>query len=120
MKLQGKTVAILATDGFEQSELDEPMAAIEKEGGIIHVISLKSGKIKGWKNGDWAGDVKVTKALEEARSEDYDGLILPGGVINPDKLRKESMAIEFIQGFFQGDHQKPVAKFIEELCEGPH
>lgn len=115
MKLKGKTFAILATDGFEQSELVEPKKAIEDAGGTAHVVSLKSGDIKGWKDDDWGDKVKVDKVVGQVSASDYDGLVLPGGVINPDKLRADKDAIKFISDFFKGDRQKPVAA----ICHGP-
>ena len=83
-KLQGKKIAIVATDGFEQVELTEPKKALEAAGATVHVISPKPGQIKGWKLTDWGESTKVDKTLDEAKPEDYDGLVLPGGQINPD------------------------------------
>jgi protease I len=111
--LKNKQVAILATDGFELSELESPRKALLDAGALVHVVSLKSGTIKGWKNGDWKGSAEVDRTLDQARPEDYDALVLPGGVINPDKLRKEAKAVAFVRSFF-ADH-KPVAA----ICHGP-
>lgn len=87
--------------------------ALLDAGALVHVVSLKSGTIKGWKNGDWKGSAEVDRTLDQARPEDYDALVLPGGVINPDKLRKEAKAVAFVRSFF-ADH-KPVAA----ICHGP-
>lgn len=111
--LEGKKIAILATDGFEQSELEEPKKAIVNAGGTVHVVSLKHGQIRGWSKGNWADKCNVDKTVKECDSSEYDGLVLPGGVINPDKLRTEEEAIQFIQGFV--DDRKPIAA----ICHGP-
>ena len=114
-KLSGKKVAILATDGFEQSELESPREALLAAGAEVDVISLQSGSIKGWSGKNWGNDVSVDKTLEEANAKDYDGLVLPGGLINPDTLRQDKQAIRFIQGFFSDNANKPVAA----ICHGP-
>lgn len=111
--LNGRTIAILATDGFEQSELTEPKRALEDAGATVHVISPKSGSIRGWNHTDWGDEVPVDRGLEQARPEDYDGLVLPGGQINPDKLRLEPRAVEFVRAFFAAG--KPVGA----ICHGP-
>lgn len=115
MKLKGKKFAIVATDGFEHSELFEPKKAIEDAGGKAEIISLKSGEIKSWKDGNWGETVKVDNLVSKVSASDYDGLVLPGGVINPDKLRADEDAVEFIADFFTADGQKPVAA----ICHGP-
>lgn len=112
-KLKGKKVAILATDGFEQSELEKPKAALEEAGAQTAVVSLKSGEIKGWETDDWGDKVTVDVVLSEANVEDYDALVLPGGVMNPDKLRIEEAAINFVKSF--SDAGKPIAA----ICHGP-
>lgn len=112
-KLQGKKIAILATDGFEQVELTEPRKALEAAGAIVEVISLKPGEIKGWKFTDWGETTKVDKTLDQAGPRDYDGLVLPGGQINPDKLRMEPKAVSFVADFFNSG--KPVGA----ICHGP-
>ncbi len=114
-RLKGKRVAILATDGFEESELCEPMEAIKSEGGIVDIVSIKSGDIKAWKDGNWSQTYKVNKELSEVSAQEYDGLVLPGGVINPDLLRKNSSAVSFVKDFFNSEKQKPVAA----ICHGP-
>ena len=111
--LSGKTIAILATDGFEQSELTEPKRLLEEAGARVDVIAPKAGSIRGWDKKDWGKDVAVDKALSDATAGDYDALVLPGGVINPDKLRMEEKAIGFIKACFDGG--KPVAA----ICHGP-
>jgi len=111
--LNGRTIAILATDGFEQSELTEPKRALEDAGATVHVVSPKSGSIRGWDVTDWGNEVPVDLGLEQAGPEDYDGLVLPGGQINPDKLRLEPQAVEFVRAFFAGG--KPVGA----ICHGP-
>jgi protease I len=111
--LSGKKIAILATDGFEQSELTEPKRALEEAGATAHVISPKSGRIRGWDHTDWGQEVSVDLTLEQARSDNYHKLVLPGGQINPDKLRLEPKAVEFVRAFFQAG--KPVGA----ICHGP-
>jgi protease I len=111
--LSGKKIAILATDGFEQSELIQPQRALEEAGATVHVVSPKSGSIRGWKEKDWGDEVQVDLELSEARPEDYDGLVLPGGQINPDKLRMEPDAVGFVRAFFEAG--KPVGA----ICHGP-
>jgi protease I len=112
-KLQGKKIAIVATDGFEQVELTEPKKALEAAGATVEVISPKSGQIKGWKHTEWGDNTKVDKTFDEAKPADYDGLVLPGGQINPDKLRIEPKAVAFVSEFFNSG--KPVAA----ICHGP-
>lgn len=113
MHLTGKKVAILATDGFEQSELEEPRKALIKHGADVKIISPKDGKIRGWQHTDWGKEVDVDLSLEDARAEDFDALVLPGGVMNPDKLRASEKAVEFVKGFT--DRKKPIAA----ICHGP-
>jgi len=112
-KLEGLKVAILATDGFERSELIGPKKALEAEGAEAKVVSLKDGEIRGWEKMDWSGSVKVDLSLEIAEAEDFDALLLPGGVMNPDKLRMNEKAIEFVKGFTESG--KPIAS----ICHGP-
>jgi protease I len=87
--LKGKRIAILATDGFEQVELTEPRRALDEAGATTEVISPKSGKIKGWNHTEWGESVAVDRPLDQARVSDYDALMLPGGVMNPDRLRMD-------------------------------
>jgi protease I len=112
-KLEGKRIAIVATDGFEQVELTEPMKALESEGAECDVISPKEGKIKGWKHVAWGDEITVDVAIEDADASSYDALVLPGGVMNPDKLRVIPEVISFIRAFF--DAGKPVGA----ICHGP-
>lgn len=108
-----KRIAILATDGFEESELKSPKEAMENEGFEVDIVSLKSGSIKAWDEGNWSNEYKVDKTLDSVSANDYNALVLPGGVINPDKLRIEEDAITFIKDFFK--QSKPVAS----ICHGP-
>src|SRR5690606_19645441 len=96
-KLKDKHVAILATNGDEPSELDSPREALKEAGATVDVVSLESGTINGWKDGEWKGTTKVDRTLDEVSSSDYDALVLPGGVINPDTLRKEGKAVRFVR-----------------------
>ncbi|MCL4136691.1 UNVERIFIED_CONTAM: hypothetical protein GTU68_021952 [Idotea baltica] len=105
--LERKIVAILATNGFEESELISPKKALEEAGAEVHIISPESGAIKSWKDGNWSNEYTVDKTLSEVSVSDYNGLVLPGGVINPDKIRRNEDAIEFIKDFFR--NHKPVA-----------
>jgi protease I len=112
-QLSGRKIAILATDGFEQSELIEPQRALKNAGATDHVVSPKSGTIRGWSKTDWGEEVPVDLELSQARPEDYDGLVLPGGQINPDKLRLEPAAIQFVRAFFEA------GKSVGAICHGP-
>lgn len=108
-----KKIAILATNGFEESELSSPKQALENEGWETHIVSPESGTIKSWSGKDWGKDFKVDKLLADANAADYNALVLPGGVINPDKLRTNEKALAFVQHFFM--EGKPVAA----ICHGP-
>ena len=112
-KLQDKKVAFLATDGVEQVELTEPWKAVEKEGGSPELISLESGQIQGFDHLDKDKTFDVDRAVADANHEDYDGLVLPGGVANPDFLRGNEDAVRFVRSFFEAG--KPVAV----ICHGP-
>lgn len=112
-QLNGRKVAILATEGFEQSELEKPREALDRAGAKTHVVSPKEGKIRGWKDDNFGNPVPVDVLLKDARPEDYDALLLPGGVMNPDKLRALPEAVEFVRAFFETG--KPVAA----ICHGP-
>jgi protease I len=96
-----KKVAILATDGFEQSELKRPLKALKKEGILVDIISLKKGKIKSWKNTKWGDKIKVDVPVDIAICSDYDLLVLPGGVMNSDTIRTNELAVKFVKGFFE-------------------
>lgn len=113
MSLEGKTTAILATHGFEQSELEKPRDALKSAGATVHVVSIEAGEIKGWDEKDWGRPVKVDKTLDQASSIDYDAIVLPGGQINPDLLRVEPAALKFIKDMF--DQKKVVAA----ICHAP-
>lgn len=112
-KLDGLKVAILATDGFEQSELFEPKKALEEAGAEVKIISLKSGEIKGWNKKDWGKSIAVDQTVGEANADEFDALQLPGGVMNPDKLRMDDKAVNFVKSFFTAG--KPVAA----ICHAP-
>jgi protease I len=111
--LKGKRVAILVTDGFEQVELVKPREALEQAGAKAQIVSPKDGKVRGWKFTEWGDELSVDVKLDQARVEDFDALLLPGGVISPDKLRMEPKAVSFVKSFF--DSNKPVAA----ICHGP-
>lgn len=111
--LKGKRVAILATDGFEQDELLSPLQALQGAQADVKIVSPAQEKIKGWDYTDWGQTVNVDVPLDKARPEDFDALVLPGGVINPDHLRREPAAVQFVKAFFQTG--KPVAA----ICHGP-
>jgi protease I len=112
-KINGKKVAILATDGYEQVELIDSKRNLERAGARVEVLSIKPGKIKGWDRTDWGKSVKVDHLVSEVHPADYDALILPGGQINPDKLRTDKNAVAFIRQFVETG--KPVAA----ICHGP-
>jgi protease I len=111
--LQGKKIAILATDGFEQVELTEPKKALEQAGATTVVIAPKSGEIKGWNRTEWGQAVKVDRTLDQVQAGEFDALLLPGGVANPDKLRANPDAVRFVKSF--ADAGKPIAA----ICHGP-
>ena len=111
--VEGKKVAILTENGFEEVELTSPMNALEAAGVTVHVISPQSGKVKAWDHDHWSIEVPVDKALDGANPEDYDMLLLPGGVMNPDTLRTNEKAVAFAQHFLE--QGKPLAA----ICHGP-
>ena len=111
--LKGKKVAILAADMFERVELEEPRKALEDEGAAVEVVSLEDGEIKGFDHFDPASTVKVDRTVEEVSPDDYDALLVPGGVGNPDQLRGDQNAVAFVRGFH--DAGKPMAV----ICHGP-
>jgi protease I len=112
-ELRNKRVAALVEQGFEQSELVEPKKALETAGAQVDVVSPQSGKIKGWKHTDWGQEVDVDYRLDEVKADDYDALLLPGGVMNPDRLRMNPKAVSFVKAFV--DAGKPIAA----ICHGP-
>ncbi|SFB63691.1 protease I [Rhizobium sp. NFR07] len=111
--LNGVTVAILVTDGFEQVEMTEPRKALDEAGAETRLVSPKDGQVKAWDFTDWGETFPVDVLLESARPEAFDALLLPGGVINPDNLRTLPEAVAFVRAFF--DAGKPVAS----ICHGP-
>jgi protease I len=111
--LRGKRIAILATNGFEQAELLEPRKALERHGAKTQIVSPEKNKIRGWNKKEWGEEVAVDLPLDSADSDDFDALLLPGGVMNPDKLRSVPRAVEFVRQFFEAG--KPVAA----ICHGP-
>jgi len=110
--LKGKKIAILVTDGFEQVELIKPKEALEEAGAEAHVIA-PSDWVKAWHRTEWGDEFPVKVKLAAANPDNYDALLLPGGVMNPDKLRRDPMALQFVRAFF--DAGKPVAA----ICHGP-
>jgi protease I len=112
-KLKERKVAILATDGFEYSELIEPKKALEDAGATTEIVSPGGGKIRGWSGNDWADAVDSDRQLAAADASDYDALVLPGGVMNPDRLRMNPRAVEFVRTFFE--QHKPVSA----ICHAP-
>ena len=112
-KLDGLKVAILVTDGFEQVEMTEPRKALDDAGAITSIVSPKEGQVRAWKFTEWGDEYPVDIKLDHAQPRDFDALLLPGGVINPDKLRMQPGAVAFVKAFFDAD--KPVAT----ICHGP-
>ena len=112
-KLINKLVAVVITDGFEESEFTKPVEALKESGATVDVISLKPGEVKAWSDKNWSKSYPVDKVISDVDSKDYDALVLPGGVMNPDKLRMNEEVIGFIAGFF--DDGKPIAA----ICHGP-
>jgi len=112
-QLKGKRVAALATHGFEQDELLQPRKALVDAGATVEVVSPESGRIRGWRHKEWGEEVAVDRTLDQARADEYDALLLPGGVMNPDRLRMDSRAVQFVKRFF--DDGKPIAV----ICHGP-
>lgn len=111
--LQNKKVAALVHDGFEQVELTKPKQALEAAGATVHIVSPKADTVKGWDHDHWGDEFDVDVTLDDARPDDYDALLLPGGVMNPDKLRAERAAVRFARAFF--DSGKPIGA----ICHGP-
>src|SRR3954471_7127255 len=111
--LSGKTIAMLVTDGFEQSELAEPKKALEQAGAQAQIVSPAKDEVKGWKDKEWGDKFPVDVPLDTADVNSFDALVLPGGVMNPDQLRMNRKAVEFVKSFFENG--KPVAA----ICHGP-
>jgi protease I len=112
-QLKGKRVAALVTDGFEQVELLKPKDALEQEGARVDVVAPTAGEVRGWNHTDWGERVKVDRTLTDASPDDYDALLLPGGVMNPDRLRTNPAAVQFVAQFASSG--KPIAV----ICHGP-
>ncbi|HTW51175.1 MAG TPA: type 1 glutamine amidotransferase domain-containing protein [Stellaceae bacterium] len=106
-------IAVLATDGFEQAELTEPVEALRQSGAQVDIVSLKDGEIQGMQHKEKGDKVRVDRTLDEAKADDYAGLVLPGGVANPDELRTDPRAVNFVRAFV--DAGKPIAA----ICHGP-
>lgn len=112
--LMNKRVAILAENGFEESELTGPKQALEEAGATVHIISPQKNSIRSWKNGGWGTlSLKVDRHINDADASDYDAIMLPGGVLNPDQLRQNDRAVQFVVRFLESG--KPVAA----ICHGP-
>jgi len=111
-QLSGKKIAIVITHGFEESEFNEPFQALQEAGADIDVISLEKGNIKSWSEQDWGKEYEANKSIDEVDAKDYDALVLPGGVMSPDKLRTNEEVVGFVAGFF--DDAKPIAA----ICHG--
>ena len=112
-ELRNKRVAVLVDNGFEQSELVEPRKALQDAGATAEIVSPQSGKVKGWQHTNWGDEFQVDVPLDRAKPDDYDALLLPGGVMNPDKLRANAAAVRFVKHFV--DTGKPIAA----ICHGP-
>lgn len=111
-QLKGRHVAVLVAKGFEQVELFEPREALKAAGAVVHVVSPEPQKVLGWNRTEWGDDIAVDRLLDDARVDDYDALLLPGGVMNPDRLRMNPKAVQFVRQFF--DDGKPIAV----ICHG--
>lgn len=111
--LTGKRVAIVVADGFEQVEMTSPREALEEAGAETYLVSTEESRVKGWRHTDWGDTFAVDVPIDEAASDDFHALLLPGGVMSPDKLRREERVLEFVRAFFE--EGKPVAA----ICHGP-
>src|SRR5690242_17939010 len=112
-RLDGRRVAALVTHGFEESELLDPKRALEDAGARVDIVAPEAGKVRGWKHHQWSDEVVVDQTLDDADADDYDALLLPGGVMNPDQLRMDPRAVAFVRAMF--DDGKPIAA----ICHGP-
>lgn len=112
-ELRNKRVAVLVDNGFEQSELVEPRKALQAAGATAEIVSPRAGKVKGWQHTNWGDEIPVDVTLDSAKAESYDALLLPGGVMNPDKLRANPAAVAFVEHFVESG--KPIAA----ICHGP-
>jgi protease I len=111
--LENKRIAMLVENGFEEEELTRPMQAMEESGAHVEIVSPANGRVRAWKHTDWGEEFPVDRPLVEARAEDYDALVLPGGVMNADHLRRNQKALTFVRTFFE--EHKPVAA----ICHAP-
>lgn len=111
--LKGKRIAVLIANGFEQVEMTEPKKALENAAARVEIISPEKDKVKGWKHTQWGDEFLIDVPLEHAMADDYDALLLPGGVMSPDKLRIDALAVDFVKQIFKAD--KPIAA----ICHGP-
>ena len=111
-KLKGKKIALLVENGFEEEELTRPRKAFDEAGAETHIISPGNDKVKAWDHTDWGGTYEVDVKLEDAAPDDYDALVLPGGVLNPDKLRRSNQAVDFAKSFFDKN------KMVAVICHG--
>jgi protease I len=112
-KLQNLKIAILLTDGFEETEMTKPREALKKVGATVHLITSNATKVTAWFHGKWSKQYKVDVQLKDADYNDYDALLLPGGVLNPDKLRTNKEAVKFVKTFLKKH------KIIAAICHGP-
>lgn len=112
-ELRNKRVAVLVENGFEQSELFEPKKALEEAGAAVDIVSPQSGSVKGWDHKNWGKAIAVDRGVDEVKADEYDALLLPGGVMNPDRLRTNEAAVRFVKGFVEKG--KPIAA----ICHGP-
>ena len=112
-KLSGKRVAFLFTEGAEQAEVEKPLQAVREAGADVDIVSLEKGEIEMWQHFDKGDKIRAEKAVSEVSASDYDALVLPGGVANPDQLRADADAVKFVRGFFE--QHKPVGA----ICHGP-
>lgn len=111
--LKGKKVAILTESGFEEVELTSPKKALEEAGAEVHIVSPQKEMVKGWNHDHWSIELPVDVQIEKAKAEDYDALMIPGGVINPDKMRANQKCVEFAQQFLE------IGKPVAAICHGP-
>ena len=112
-ELEGKRVAMLVADGFEQIELTAPKQALEEAGASVSIVSPQKQKVKGWNHANWGDEFRVDVPLSDARPDDFDALVLLGGVMNPDKLRRDEWALQFVRAFSES------GKPIGAICHGP-
>lgn len=113
MKLEGKKVAVITENGFEEVELTSPVKALKDAGATVHIISPQKNKVKAWDKDHWSIEIPVDVTLDQAKPEDYDALLIPGGVLNPDQMRKNESCVSFAKHFLQAG--KPLAA----ICHGP-